>query len=542
MQIYKLTASQLANLLQILGALVADYINNPKKPMLAELVPLVKTSLQWKDLPGLDAAIATARRGGDKLQALFDLGTELKEALPVFRNNREYSTPEIQMLKALRSYLSTDSETALNYIRKNAIVFNSPVLAQIFVPPIPPSDTTALRKTVRNLVGRDGTHLTVPELNMLKETNPEQYEKYATLRKEHNASFKAALTNYVRKAGKKLLDYETVFSAMYEQGFTHSMVPGFKGLVDDQGRWYTKQGELIAGVPNLSTYSRVVMNPRTDPEAAWEFKAIKPDDTYAYFYTANFRRQQSNSKYEHVAELLRSMPAIRAKWLVHVKKFDISKKLSVCAVVLEVLYSYAARIGSAPGRGAGTLLVKNASITQQGVNLAYIGKDSIPTKHVIKSSESVEHKYLVIALRKLMEGKTPSSWLYTAEVNGKLIKVTPADVNKAFHLFGAPDDVTVHKMRTCRGTTLFRQLMDKDEQEHRPPATEKEAILRYKAMTEQVGKLLNHKRGVGSVTEKVTGTTAALSYIDSGLQIELWSRWGFRPPVALEKLLRAGDD
>ena len=57
-------------------------------------------------------------------------------------------------------------------------------------------------------------------------------------------------------------------------------------------------------------------------------------------------------------------------------------------------------------------------------------------------------------------------------------------------------------------------------------------------MTEAVGKLLNHKRGVGGDNESVTGTTASLNYIDATLQIDLWDRWGFRPPVALEKLLK----
>jgi hypothetical protein len=30
--------------------------------------------------------------------------------------------------------------------------------------------------------------------------------------------------------------------------------------------------------------------------------------------------------------------------------------------------------------------------------------------------------------------------------------------------------------------------------------------------------------------------------VDSGIQLELFNRWGFRPPSALEKMLRAGDD
>jgi len=536
MEVFKLTASQLTNLLQILGALVADYISNPKGPMAQNLRPYVKSKLEWRDLPSLPQAIQTAIKGGDKLSALFEVGTELRHALPDFKQNREYTTPELKMLNALRAYLSSDSESALNYIRTNASVFGSPELASIFVPPIPKADNVALKRVVKSLVGRDGTHLTRQEAEMLKETNPKDYALYVEHRKAHNAEFKATLSNFVRKQGAKA-DYAKAYKYIVGQGFTHSMVPGFDGLIDDKGAWYTKEGELINGVPNLSTYTHVVMNDGRDPEASWIFKAYKLDGEVAYGYTANFRRSQSSAKYEHVADLMRNIGEIQAKWQQKIKKFNPADKLSVCAVVLEILYSYAARIGSAPGRGAGTLLVKNASITQNGVNLAYIGKDSIPTKHIIRSADSPAHAYLVKALKILMEGKKPSMWLYTAEINGRLVRVSPADVNKAFHLFGAPESVTVHKLRTCRGTTLFKHLMDKDA-ERKPPMTPKDALERYKDMTTKVGLLLNHKRGVGTEKESVTGTTAALSYIDGDLQAELWSRWGFRPPSFLEKLLR----
>lgn len=541
MEVYKLTASQLASLLQILGALVADYISNPKGAMVPALRPYVKSVLQWKDLPSLKEAVDAAIKGGDKLSTLFHVGTELKDTMDSFRSNREYTTPELNMLRALRSYLSTDSETALNYIRQNAGVFGSPELAQVFLPPIPKADNKALRQTVQSLVGRDGTHLTREESEMLKETNPSAHQQYTELRKAHNSEFKATLTNLIRSMGQARASYQDVYKQIVGQGFSHSMVPGFTGLIDDKGNWYTDKGELIGGVPNLSTYSHVVMNDGKDPESNWIFKAVKPEGDYAYFYTANFRRDQSSAKYEHVAELMQNIEEIQATWRQRIKKWNPADKLCVSAVVLEILYTFAARIGSAPGRGAGTLLVKNASITQAGVNLAYIGKDSIPTKHIIRSADSPWHKLLVQRLTELIGDKKPSMFLFTTVANGKLAKVSPQDVNKAFHTFGAPGGVTVHKLRTCRGTTLFKQLMDKDQQTRRPPATDKDAMQRWKDMTSEVGKLLNHKRGVGTDKETVTGMTAALSYIDGDLQIELWSRWGFRPPVALEKLMRGSD-
>lgn len=537
MEVYKLTASQLTNLLQILGALVADYISNPKKPMSIELLPYVKTALTWKSLPGLKDAVASAIKGTDKLSTLFELGTELKVAIPEFKANRAYTTPELRMLNALRSYLSTDSEVALNYIRQNAQVFGSPELASIFAPPIPKSDNAALRRTVSSLVGRDGTHLTKTESDMLKETNPKEYELYVQQRKAHNSEFKATLSNYIRSLGVDKVDYQQVYKYIVGQGFTHSLVPGFTGLIDDKGNWYTKDGQLIGGVPNLSTYTHVVMNHGKDPEANWVFKALKPDGEYAYCYTANFRRSQSSAKYEHVAELMQNIGEIQAVWRAKIKKFNIADKMCVSAVVLEILYTYAARIGSAPGRGVGTLLIKNTSITQAGVNLAYIGKDSIPTKHIIRSADSPEHALLVKALKLLIGDKKPSMFLFTTNNNGRLARVSPSDVNKAFHEFGAPESVTVHKLRTCRGTTLFKQLIDTDQQTRRPPTTEKDALQRYKDMTAKVGELLNHKRGVGTDKEKVTGTTASLSYIDGDLQIELFERWGFRPPAFLEKII-----
>lgn len=536
LRLHKLTASNLATLLTILGALVADYISNPKKPMSAELRPLVKMTREWSTVPALKEAVETALQGGDKLSILYTLGQDLKTAFPAFRAVKEYTTPELTMLKALRAYLSTDSETALNYIKKHAAVFGTPKLAAAFAPDIPHADHSALRKEVKKLAGRDGVHLSADEATLLKESDPAAYAKYAELRKAHNHQFKAVLANYVRESGKAKVPYKDAYKAMVAEGFTHSMVPGFTGLIDDQGRWYSENGDLINGVPNLVTYSKVVMNPGTDPDAQWEFKAVKHDGAVAYGYTSDFRQSQSASKYQAVAQLMSKLPSIRSKWLRKLKAFNQEDPVCVAAVVLEVLYTYAARIGSQPGRGAGTLQVKNVSATTKGYNLTYIGKDSIPTRHVINKVASPEQKWLCAAIEQLIEGKNPRDMLYTVPKGARQIIVPPSFVNKTFRALGAPPDVTVHKLRTVRGTTLFKELADKDAT-RRPPATEKEALARWRTMTEEVGKLLNHKRGVGGENEKVTGLTAAGSYIDGDAQIDLWTRWGFRPPSILEKLM-----
>ncbi len=537
---FVITASRLVSLLKVLGAFVADYSANPNAPMPKDLLAIVKAGIgSWKMLTALQEAARSAASGTGKVEALYDLGIEIKSSFEQFHNTIDFSSDELQMLRAIRSYLVTDSEPALAFIRKKASIFEEPTLALKFAPPMPKADNTELSRVVRTAVGRDAVALTMEESALLKDTKPALYEKYAELRKSHNAAFKTTLMNYVRTQGSKLVDYQAALKAMNGLGFTHSMVPGFTGLIDDEGKWYTKDGELIAGVPNLATYSKVVMNSGKDPETKFVFYAVKPDGTMQQVYTVAHNTEQSKLKYEHVRELSANMASIRAKWLKKLKAFDISSVDSVAAVVLEILYTFAARIGSEPGRGVGTLLVKNSSITNAGINLAYLGKDSIPTKHIIKEADP-HQKLIVAALTELLDGKRPSEYIFTVWDGAKWTRCKPADVNAAFRRFGASRDVTVHKLRTFRGTTLFKQLIE-EQAKKRPPKDEKEALLLYTKMTEKVGKLLNHKRGVGGDNEKVTGTTAAKSYIDADLQVSLFRSWGFRVPKSLEKIATSGD-
>lgn len=530
-----LTASQLVGLLKILGALVADYSKNPNRPIDKSLVPLLNGYKRWVMLEKLPDAVSAAMSGRDKVTKLYELGIDLKTTfVEHFHSTQEFTTQEIQLLRAIRAYLVTDSENALNYIKKNAGLFEDSHLALAFAPNIPKADSRALRRSVNSLVGRDGVALSMDESRMLKETDPKGYAAYLELRKAHNHEFKATLMHFVRNLKKQVVPYQEAYASMIELGFTHSMVPGFTGMIDDQGRWYTKDGKAINGVPNLATYTHVVMNSGKDPDQQWVFKAMKADGDASYGYTADFTREQTKSKYQNVRDLMTKIKSIRARWMAKVKKFDVSDVDCVAAVVLEILFSFAARIGSAPGRGAGTLLAKNASITQSGINLAYLGKDSIPTKHMLKDTDPVQG-LVIKALLELLEDKKGNDYIFTYFDGKRWLRCTPADVNAAFHRFGAPPAVTVHKLRTCRGTTLFKELVDQREGK-RPPRDEKEALLIYKEMTEKVGKLLNHKRGVGESTEKVTGVTAALSYIDADMQIALFRSWGFRVPKHLEKI------
>jgi hypothetical protein len=149
-------------------------------------------------------------------------------------------------------------------------------------------------------------------------------------------------------------------------------------------------------------------------------------------------------------------------------------------------------------------------------------------------------KYVIAALMQLLEGKQPKDRVFTVDKGTRKIPVNANVVNAYFKSLGAPEGITVHKIRTTRGTHLFIELMEKVME--KPPKDERKALEIFTKMGEQVGKLLNHVRTMASGGTKVTGTTALQNYIDPTVQIQYWRTLGMRIPKFLEKFDTASGD
>jgi hypothetical protein len=239
--------------------------------------------------------------------------------------------------------------------------------------------------------------------------------------------------------------------------------------------------------------------------------------------------------------LLPKLQSMQKKWFNLVKKFNPADLRCVAATVLEILYEFSARVGSVGNAAGGsstfgvsTLLVKHASVDSAGnIVLRYKGKDGVATMHRLMANDP-NQKFVCQVLLHLMEGKQHKDRLFTVlKPNGKFIPVTAAQVNMLFKSMGAPEGVTVHKIRTARGTALFNDLVS-EVFEKKPPKDEKQAMDVFIKITEQVGKLLNHVRR-GQSGSKVTGTTARANYIDPSAQVSFFRQLGLRPPKYLEK-------
>lgn len=551
-----ITASILANLLEVLYVLAIDWQESgegkAQSDTAAELKQLAPRALRnWKQaLPALEPAIKSAISGQNKVESLVSLGQELKDQFQLFRKNHDFTAQELDVLNALGAYMRTDSENAMKKLVKLANITQSVWVAQKLRPDVGSQGQSegALRKLVKKMAGRDDVSLTLEESKVAREAYPEVYKEYLQLSRAFNQVWKDALVNYVRQTKKRLVPYQDVLDFMKANGIQNKLPLGFTGLMDDQGKLYTRDGDSIDGVPNALTSPTVKMNPKYGPESPWVFMAVKADGSApTYFYTSDFKKSQAKSKFTKVKDLTARIPQMRAKWFMNVKKFNQENVTSVASVILELLYQYSARVGTTGNStyGCGTLLVKHLKKEPNGdYVIRYLGKDSVPTKHVVRASDP-EQRFLVVALDQLVANKGPKDKVFTStSKTGRPKLVGPVAVNKLFKELAGTSEITVHKLRTYRGTKLFQELADemipklqpKVEKlaQKNPRLAEKLVLEEFKKIAEQVGKLLNHVRR-GAAGAKVTGVTAIANYIDPQCSITFFRNLDTRPPKMLEK-------
>jgi DNA topoisomerase IB len=293
----------------------------------------------------------------------------------------------------------------------------------------------------------------------------------------------------------------------------------------------------------------VEMNPQYDAktDSQWVFFTRQADGKPGgYYYTVDYRKNADTTKFASVEDLKDKIKSVRAKWLPLLKQ-GIKSPQHVGATILEILLQFSARIGTVGNAAGGqstygisTLRVKHVYPQPNGnMVIRYNGKDGVVQKHVLAKTNPY-HKLVIANLSVLMLDKAPTDLLFTFKrPNGKQLQINATMVNRMFRSLGA-GDVTIHKLRTLRGTMLFQEEMDKNAArifDRKTPLTEKQAKEVFVKLAEKVGALLGHIRSVSGGT-KVTGATALASYIDVRVQLDYWTRLNMRPPAALLKYMK----
>lgn len=536
------------NLIQMLMALVVAYIEGSYPvPELSVLANKASRKQAIDLVPELKNAFAA-----------YDAGEDLDwEALNVAVKQyaEEYSaTPRakssyIKVLRIFATYYRNSSEASLKQIQKLSALVEDDYLQGYFTRSQvdQPAVVKKLVPIVKKL-GGTGTGLTLEQSKEAREQNPEMYKEYRGLLSQYNEAWKAALDLYVRSTGHTTVPIGDVLKELKKQGIEHTMPKGFTGRVDAHATWYTMAGEAIeGGAPSAIMFPEVKMNPAYDPEGSpWVFQAIRADGTAGnYFYTSDFKRSQATKKYQRVAEF--DADKARKKWLPLLRKFDASKPdpISVSACILEILFRTSNRIGTPNGNSSGggfgicTLRVKHFyPQTDGGVKFIYLGKDNVKTTAWIKYADDLVTRQVCQIVTSLAEGKKPSEALFTYGLkNGSHKPVLPNIVNRVFSTCtGGLEGVTAHKLRTVKGTAIFREYIENLFATKTSLTAEQVKDHLMKAAT-KVGKQLNHVRRSVEGEVSIQPSTSLKNYVDPMLQVDLFMHYGVPIPAYLERLL-----
>jgi len=549
----------ITSLLKLLYVFVVDYVTNGANGRSHEVFDHLREAYRTADpaykkrlQPELDDAMRAAGKNPNaKTLAYAALGVTLKSVIPEIAHDRGITNQQLDLFKALGLYLRTDSPPALAKLSKLALsaTHDSWVAQKLAKDEVPKQDDSKLRYLVRKLTGRDDTKLTMDEAVRTKGRFPKMYKEYLALRRQHTQSWKDALQTYVSQSGARLVPMKQWEQFAKANGIETTLPTGFDGLIDDLGRFYTRDHRLIDGVPNTTTFPSVIMNKNYGKVNGgdWYFMAVRADGNAGpYFYTVDYKKSQREKKFEKVKDFSKVLETMHKKWFAKVKNFDPTDPKSVAATILEILYLYSARIGGRgnaangePTFGISTLLVKHIYPQSNGdIFIRYPGKDGVATKHILRINDPIQ-KFIINNLMHLIQDKKPRDPVFTVEKGNRQVPINSAQVNGYFSSLGAPDGVTVHKLRTRRGTQIAREWVDRQMEKgpRSQPKNPKAALELLKQMATKVGKELNHVRRNAAGVQSITPSTALQNYIDPTLCKEIYDFWGIRYPPFLEKLL-----
>jgi hypothetical protein len=319
-------------------------------------------------------------------------------------------------------------------------------------------------------------------------------------------------------------------------------VKGFVGKVDVSGKLYTKEGKLLRGGLPIGAGGipgRVEMNPKYDPSKVQEgkdgqvYNAIQPNGNVGRVYTEEHWLISGKKKAEKVSDLVGNLDKVLTKWRQHLMQGGMNRQ-KIQATILELGFTTLIRIGTPGTKNVGltTLQVKNLKVAGNVIHLDFHGKSGVKGDYKIPkqmpNNRWIGECYTV--LKGLVEGKEPNDLVFSFEGE----PITGTDVNRYLRTLGT--SASVKTFRTLRGTLLAQKILQQSKFK-RGQCTQREVEKWYKEEMKEVGKILNHKKGIKSTgAEQITSTTAIKSYIDPTTQIQFFKKLGLEVPKFLPKI------
>ena len=397
-----------------------------------------------------------------------------------------------------------------------------------------PAEVLEILKNCSSVLGGNGKAYAL--LNAKISVLSSSFVKQSFMLSLKSETYKDYIRNFVRSSGKSLANFNDVLNYLNTMGVEHYYPDTFIGKIDENGILHTTENKRIEGLPLKST---LVMNTKYDPisDSSYVFSARAENaKSNTYFYTREYKLHSRENKFSAVKQLGVDIKKIRSAWLRILKTRSEGYEE---AIILELIYQTQARIGSSSNKtldkrtgkylrtyGITTVRAKHVVAKDGELSFEYPGKGAFKgdvihyQKHTIFSEDEIS-KLIVSDITKRLGKLEPEQEVFTTSATS---------VRELFKALGAGDCVSVHKLRTLKGTMIMTEkIKNHPFKGKRVSSTAITKWLREEAL--DVGMRLGHMSG-----EKYTPATAIAHYIDPVVLTKLFKELDVPIPKAFAKL------
>ena len=230
-------------------------------------------------------------------------------------------------------------------------------------------------------------------------------------------------------------------------GWTRRGRKGAFHYYDSSGKRITDEGKLvrIEALAIPPAWKDVSISPRST--AKLQATGFDASGRKQYLYSAEFRAQQEQAKYDNLIRFGEGLPALREAMALHFDQEEFDRE-RVSAIALRLIELGWFRVGSEryvrDGTfGVTTLLRRHVTLRGRRVRLSF------PAKHGIRVRSELVDAELAAAMRSLLEIKGPRVFKY--EWEGRVYNLTNKRLNEYVKIY-LGDEFSAKDFRTWGGT------------------------------------------------------------------------------------------
>jgi DNA topoisomerase-1 len=263
-------------------------------------------------------------------------------------------------------------------------------------------------------------------------------------------------------------------------------------------RYYDSSGRRITDEAKLARIEALAIPPAwkdvwISPRATAKLQATGYDAAgrKQYLYSADFRAQQEQAKYDKLIRFGEALPALREAMALHFDQDEFDRE-RVSAIALRLIELGWFRVGSERyvrdgTYGVTTLLRRHVEVRGRRIRLSF------PAKHGIRVRSELVESELASALRSLLEIRGPRVFKY--EWEGRLYNLTNKRLNEYVKIY-LGEEFSAKDFRTWGGTLLAAVCFAERVERRGFPDTEVEQKRSVTAVMRRVAERLGNTPAV----------------------------------------------